>query len=226
MLKAIGGAPRFDAATEYSYPWFKDQIAFLKENAGQWDIADTYEIGMAVPTYVHGGLESYNPDLFIFYDHGNEDNINSNDGKSLINENDLHLLKGRSIYTMCCLAAKVLGVKAIKAGALEWWGYTENYTFTLDTIKEHGDVSGYGLRTAHVDGKALKDVLEETRQYFFDKADELRAAGKTVASAIMVRDAEVLVCWHPGNIPDIPEPKSWLDKLIDFIKWLLSLLDR
>jgi len=225
MLKATAGAPDFDAATKYSYQWFLEQIDFLRNAPGQWDVLETYEGPRAVRPYPHDGLKNLNPDLFIFYDHGNEDHLVSNDSTSLFNENDLPLLKGRSVYTMCCLAAKVLGIKAIHAGVLEWWGYTESYTFTYDAIKEHGDVSGYGLRKAHVDGKALKDVLEETKQYFYAKADELRSSGRTVAAAIMVRDAECLVCWHPENVPSEPEPDpGFWEKLLMLLKALWDLI--
>ena len=224
MLKAIGAAPKFDNATEYSFPWYKQEISYLLDTLGQWDLTDSFEIGMAVSTYVHAALREKKPDLFIFYDHGNENHLIGNNHQSLMNASNLHLLKNCSVYTMCCLAAKVLGVKAIHQGTLEWWGYTENYTFTYDAIKEHGDISGYGLRTAHIKGLALKNVVEEARQYFYDKADELRANGKTIAAAVIVRNAQALVCWHSGNVPDLPEEKGIIEQIIAWIKWLLSLI--
>ena len=220
-LKAVGIAPKFDNATNYSYEWYKGEHSFLDDNVGKWVLEDSLEKLEAVEKIAHKSIELHDPDLVVFYDHGNLDYWVGNDGRTLMTESGLYLLKGRSVFTMCCLAAKVLGVKAVRAGAKEYWGYTENYAFTYDSVSEHGDVSGYGLRQAHKGYRNLFDVLEDARQHFYDVADRLRGDGKTIAAAVMVRDADALVCWNKNNLP--VTPKSWLERLIEWIKKLLGI---
>jgi len=66
----------------------------------------------------------------VFYDHGSSQGLVEDGGAGyILDESNLDTVKGKEVYTMCCLTAGDLGAKAYRRGTPIWWGYIREFSF-------------------------------------------------------------------------------------------------
>lgn len=129
-------ANKWDDATEYSYRWAME----LDKALSFTTVLEPDEV-----TREKAQKEIPKHDLIVFYDHGSETAlVSQNNGPPFLDTANVDLVADKEVYTMCCLAAKSLGVEAWKRGAV-WWGYTEVYGFVLDDEDIFCEQANYGL---------------------------------------------------------------------------------
>jgi hypothetical protein len=218
-MKALVVAPKFDDATEYSYEWSREVVDWLK--TATYDVVDIggREVGrQEVETELQKGVE-----LYVHYDHGNEDcHWGSRTTKVVDLEND-HLLAGKEVYCMNCLSASRLGRDAVKnKGCVAYYGYTDVFAFSTDALDDFKTFANAGLKYRLL-GYSWQQVVSMVKQLADVLVEKLYKAGKFIAASAMQHDADVLVCWEPGNVP---EPNSWIDKLIELIKKFIEWIRR
>lgn len=147
-MKVLGVAPKFDAATEYSFRWYKGTVDKTK---GKYVLKELLE-NEAVRTLLDQMVEEFKPDILLFYDHGDEDILVQQGGGSLVDKSNVGMVKNRVVYTMACLSAKGLGVEAWKMGCV-YVGYTELFYFTAGDESLFSEAAGHGF-TLHVNGES------------------------------------------------------------------------
>jgi len=220
----LAAAPKFDEVTEISLDWCGQA---MDEIADKIDIFDFYD-REAVRSQVLQALDDKIPQWFVHYDHGSEYVMWGDDEKPIIDLSNLDRLAGMHVYCMNCLSGKGLGAHAVGKGILEYWGYVDSVAFTTDALEEFRDVFNYGIVMAVVEGKWLKDVVEEARQHGYDTADRLREENKIMAASAMVRDMNILHVYYEGG-PEPPEPECSFSLLAKRLfgwngLWLLRML--
>ena len=179
----MAAAPKFDEVTEISLDWCSQA---MDEISDKIEILDFYD-REAVRGSVLRALKDERPRWFVHYDHGSEYVLWGDDEEPIIDLSNLDQLAGMHVYCMNCLSGKGLGAHAVGKGVLEYWGYLDSVAFTTDALKAFGDVLNYGIIVSVAEGRWLKDVVEEARQYGYDTADGLRGEGKILAASAMVR---------------------------------------
>lgn len=168
------------------------------------------------------------PGWFVHYDHGDEYVIWGDDEKPIIDLGNLHLLAGIHVYCTNCSSGNGLGAHAVGKGILEYWGYNDPLSFTTDAKEEFGDVFNYGIVKTIKEGLSLKDVVEEAREYGYRVAEEIRAQGKILGAACMVRDMNILHVYYEGG-PEPPDPECLGSRVVKNLfgwngLWLLRML--
>lgn len=146
--------------------------------------------------------------LFIFYNHGSSDCLWGSVTEKLIDLQNVKLLSNREVYTVACLSAKKLGSKAYAEGCIAYWGYTAEFTFSTEAIKEFQQFANCGIKFK-LERKSWSECLKLAKELAKQLASKLTREGKYFSAVLMEHDSEVLVCYnaHP------PETKCPLRKL-------------
>jgi len=228
-MTLLGIAPRWDAPTEYSSKWHHN-------------VLDSYEIvdlsdAEATRQRTEYAIRDYNPEFIVFSDHGSETVLWAQFGyEGVFDLNNAYLMKGRSIYTLACLAAAELLPKMVLEGALATWGYYRPYGFYTGIYEPYFEDQGFiGLR------KLLEaKTFNESKQAFFERCyqmvDELdRKGAPHVADQVIWNMESLRVLGNldtkipvPPTKPPTPSPCNTgnrtakiSEKIHNFIPWLL-----
>jgi hypothetical protein len=215
-LKAILVRPRFDEVTPYTFA-FASEILQWCQDAG----IDTIELaeGEAIRARVEEELAK-GVDLFIHYDHGNEDALIGQDEKAVIDLNNCHLLASKETYTLACLSAKSLGVEVWRKDG-EYWGYTEVVSFTTDALAEFQQAFNCGFHYRFIEGDSHQNALKRAKEVFTDLSFMLVDAGKTFAAICMRQNRDNLV-YYNANKPEEEKPGGCLLALLKLPKLVFS----
>lgn len=122
--------PEHDDTTYYLSSWGKEVIEVAKDrNINVIDLKKD----RANRKEVISIIKKKNPSFVVFNGHGNYDSIAGHKNEILIKagENE-KLLKAKIVYAISCKSAKQLGPKSMKAGALDYIGYDEDFIFVYD----------------------------------------------------------------------------------------------
>lgn len=192
-------APVSDSVTEYSANWLELLFAEL----GPQTHVDLSRRD-AVRASFEDAVRLHAPEMVAFYDHGSEDALWGSDGRTILDYSNSHLMAGREVYTMACLAARKLGPKAYREGCKAWWGYLEPYSFVTDDEAVFGKLANRGLLLRLGRGLSWEDCVREVRSEYDLAIENMRAkpgAGWTVIA--LVNDRDCLVCYT-----DLSQPPS------------------
>ena len=196
MSIQLNAVPKFDQATEYSIVWNRRLIEKLKFN-------NLYELIEHQVT--RKNFEKFAPqaDLFIFYDHGNQNALIAQGAvENLVDSNNVELLRGASVYTMCCLAAKKLGAEAYRKGVKHWWGYTEAFSFIPTSEEVYSDLANLGLILIQEENMCWNDAIAEVKLAYDNAIEENdENNGDPWVSITLAWDKDALVCWSGKNPP-------------------------
>lgn len=209
MNEAILVAPRFDEATKFSYEWSREVKAWLEEKN-----YTVYDVGgrRVTRAEVEKLLREHPNILYIHYDHGSEDAHWGSESEKLVDLNNVELLSGRPTYTMNCLSAKKLGVRAHKEGALAYHGEVESFAFSTEALDEFKEFANAGIK-ARLKGSTWMECLAFAKDLAKKLADKLIAAGKFIAATLMTGNGNALRCYTAENPPDPEEEPCWMRRL-------------
>lgn len=196
MPVALLIAPVFDAITVYSYDWSCEVKAMMLFKG--YNVIDIG--GRKVKrSEVESNLINTNPDIVVFYDHGNEEQLFGSESEVIIDRNNVNLLSGKILYTMACLSGKRLGVLVWKNDGV-FWGYNRVFMFTTDALSEFKSFANKGIEL-FLNGYSWEDAYAITKQYGFELAKKLASQGKIIASVAMMNNASSLVCYTKNLYP-------------------------
>ena len=198
--KILFMAPLFDEVTEYSLRWAR---AARNSLVGDLDITFLEDSDAKRTQY----QQHNTPDLkwFVHYDHGSDYVMWGDDELPIIDLGNLDSLAGKKVYCMNCSSGKGLGAHSIELGIDEYLGYNDVVSFIPEDEEAFMDVFNYGIWAAVNNNLNLRDIVEEMRTYGYDRAEELRAEGKTFSAACLVHDMDILHVYYPGSEPPAPE---------------------
>lgn len=185
-------APLFDMATEYSARWNEQLMedldephtSLLGEDANWWNFNDH--------------VKELDPDLVVFYDHGNETSLIGNDTKPLLDSRNVGSMRGREVYTMCCLAAKNLGPEAWRKGCLAWWGYTKVFSFVTTDEAIFCRLANMGLILLRKEHYSWEECITRVKAAY---DEEIANGGNPWTVISLINDRDALVCWTDKNQP-------------------------
>lgn len=191
-------APRFDAATEYSYKWNRRLMKELEtscvELLGNNATRAMFEAAIKADPF----------NLVIFYDHGDKGELIASGGReALLDRSNVGLVGAKEVYTMCCLAAKDLGPEAYRAGARVWWGYTKVFSFMPQHEEIYSRLSNLGLILVRKGGRSWMAAHKEVVTEF---TREIENATDPWVEATLINDRDCLVVWCDENVPDTSCP--------------------
>jgi len=188
----LGIAPDFDEASKHSHQWFNDLMDSLEGNKA------TLEKDEAVREKVESSFRKLDPELIVFYDHGSEDGLVAQGGDGyVIDMKNIDTFKGKTIYTMACLSAAVLGKEHWRNGGV-YWGYTEPFGFTIQEENLFKRCANAGLLHRQ-DNHTWIESLEHAREVFKQAKKE---AQLTWTKVWLQHDRDCLECYTPDNPPE------------------------
>ncbi|MCX9085513.1 MAG: hypothetical protein OIN87_12040 [Candidatus Methanoperedens sp.] len=130
MSRMLITRPYHDSTTAYLFKWSEHLVdAADKQGISCSDFAGPKASRSEVEKYLH----KQNPSLVVFNGHGSDDTIFGHKNEVLIQSGDNeHLLNSKTVYSVSCSSAKVLGLKAVDAGAKCFIGYDDAFIFASD----------------------------------------------------------------------------------------------
>lgn len=197
-MKIVFCAPKFDAATEYSYAWALELQAYAQQKGHECIILNIQD---AIKEKVEDALKNNPAALWCHYDHGNEDCVWGNDERHVIDLTNNSLLQNRECYNMNCLSAKTLGADSYLRYNAIYWGSYEVISFTTDALDEFKRVMNYGFKL-RIDGEIDWNIMME-KTLINDNAiiDELISKGKIFAAALLREDRDARRVWTNQTPP-------------------------
>lgn len=125
--------PNYDATTHYLFSWCKRIIELAeKKNIQVLDLSNK----KANKKELESRITKMNPSLIFFNGHGNSGYITGHGSKILVKVDDNeNILKSKIVYALSCRSARELGPKSVKAGALTYLGYREDFIFCYNIHK-------------------------------------------------------------------------------------------
>jgi len=168
-VKVLAIAPVFDEVTEYSLRWYERLRDVIK---GKVELREL--IGeKATRSNFLAELKAFNPNIIVFYDHGHEDCLVAQEATHCILDRwNVDKVAGKTIYTMACLSAKKLGIRAWLRGCV-YVGYDKPFAFTLYGEKLYSQAANSGL-IAYLEGetdwKKVKQIMLKTFQEMMETA--------------------------------------------------------
>jgi len=200
----LGIAPKWDETTIHTSDWFLDLVDQLREE--KWYLLLGEE---ATRGNVENALKKLEVDMVVFYDHGTEYGLLAQDGhEHCLDKGNLHLVAGKVIYTLACLAGKDYGVEAYSKYDCVFWGYRKLFGFTIKDEKLFKECANFGLIYKLKNKCSWKEAYEKTREKF----NEAIRKAKSIWSKMWLRhDRDALVCYAPGMPP--PKPKCPLRRV-------------
>jgi len=195
-MKGILIRPRFDDPTKYTFDFAAEILAWCRQaGISVVELAETE----AIRSRVEEELAKEGVDLFIHYDHGNEDALIGQDKNAVIDADNCQLLKGKEVYTLACLSAKNLGARVWRIGG-KYWGYVDVVSFTTDALPEFRRAFNSGFLFRFVEGDTPQNALSRAKSVFDQLSLELVDDGKTMAALAMRYDGDILV-YYNGHKP-------------------------
>jgi len=188
-MKALICRPKFDSATEYTFA-FADEILEWCQQAGI-EVTELAEEDAVRPA-VENALERFNPEIFVFYDHGDKDALIGQDGKAVIDIKNCDRLAGKEVFTLACLSAKDLGPEVWRKGGT-YWGYTEVVSFATDSLPEFQEAFNCGFHYRWLEGDTRQNALTRAKETFTRLSLELVGAGNIFAAIFMRENGDNLV---------------------------------
>ena len=159
----------------------------------------------------------------VFYDHGSSQGLVEDGGAGyILDEANLGTVKGREVYTMCCLTAGGLGEEAYRRGTPIWWGYRREFSFMAAKEETYGRLANMGLLLVKNDGLSWRQAYDAVIAAF---NEEIKAAeiGDPWVEITLVNDRDALVCWADWNPPAEETLLAWIIRIIlDFLRGLLK----
>ena len=208
-MKAILCRPKFDEPTEHSFAFAGEILRWCRQ-AGI-DIIELAEDDAVRPA-VEKALQTFNPDIFVFYDHGSEDCLWGQGGAAAaIDLKNVGLLANIETYTLACLSAKSLGVEVWRRGGA-YWGYTEAVGYTTDALAEFQEAFNCGFHYRFLERNTRQNSLQRAKETFSRLALELVDVGKVFAAICMRENGDSLVYYNANK----PEEKEGC--LLTFLK--------
>jgi len=125
----ISCAPLFDEVTEYCYEESRDLIRYAESRG--FKVVDLAKED-AVRERVEEALRRNPGALFFHSDHGSPDRVWGNDGRPVLDLENVDLLRGRETVQNNCSSARILGVEAWRRGCKAYLGYVDMVYFTTD----------------------------------------------------------------------------------------------
>ncbi len=125
--------PEHDDITHYLSKWCVETIELAKsKNMQVFDLLRE----KAVKGEVESRLSKSSPNLVIFNGHGSDNHITGHKNQPIIiaGQNEA-LLKSKIVYAISCRSASVLGPCSIKAGAVSYTGYDDDFIFMYEPAK-------------------------------------------------------------------------------------------
>lgn len=195
-MKAILCRPRFDSATEHTFA-FATQILQWCQQAGI-SVVELAE-DEAVRARVEQELAK-EVDLFIHYDHGDEDSLIGQDKRAVIDLKNSDRLADKEVFTLACLSAKSLGMEVWRKGGT-YWGYTEVVSFTTDSLAEFQEAFNCGFHYRFIESDSRQNALTRAKETFERLTFELVDAGETLAAILMRENGDNLV-YYDAHEPE------------------------
>ncbi|MBA7521942.1 hypothetical protein ES705_14054 [subsurface metagenome] len=215
-MKAILCRPKFDEPTQHSFAFAGEILQWCRQ-AGI-DILELAEDD-AVRLAVENSLQTFNPDIFIFYDHGSEDALIGQDEKAVIDLKNCDRLAGKEVFTLACFSAKDLGPAVWRQGGT-YWGYVDAFSFTTDSLAEFQEAANCGFKFRFIEGDTRQNSLQRAKETFSRLSLELIAAGSIFAAICMRGDGDALVYL------DAHEPEEKEGCLLTFLKLPIRVFAR
>lgn len=191
-MKVVGVAPKFDDATEYSFKWY---IETRDKTKDKYTLKELLK-NDAVRSKFEQLIKTYDLDILLFYDHGDENGLIQQNGGYLLDKNNVQLIKNKIIYTMACLSAKKLGVEAWKIGCV-YVGYTDLFYFTTQDESLFNEAASHGF-ILYIDGETNWSEIKKKMIEKFNEAIE--QTGDPWTKMWLRHDRDCLAIYN-GEVP-------------------------
>jgi hypothetical protein len=199
MVECVVIRPCFDEASSISFEWCSEVIGWLREkNISLIDLAKDD----AVRSKVEEAIQRENPQLIVFYNHGDTQGLLEQDGENyVIDKKNDYMLSGKELYTLACLYGADAGIDAWKKGAIAVWCYIKEFGFTTEALTEFKNFANSGIKFK-LEGKTWEESLQQTKNLAKQLCQKLINEGKYISAIILQQDSDALRCYTQNNPPE------------------------
>ena len=208
MATLLNIAPCWEEITAYSLKWNKSLMAALTQVKAQLLGGEATRI-----KYMEA-VKDPQIRTVVFYDHGSSQGLVEDGGAGyILDEKNLDTVKGKEVYTMCCLTAGDLGKEAYKRGTPIWWGYKDAFSFMAQAEEIYGRLANMGLLLVKNDGLSWRQDYEKVIEAFNEEIKKAET-GDPWVEITLINDRDALVCWATWNEPST---ETFLEMIIRMI---------
>ena len=131
-------APRLenDLATELTIQWaneFKEKMSISSHNFDMLCLLGKDAIRPNIENLLKQHI--HQTGLFVFIDHGENDQLIGSDGRSIIDLDNIGLLNNKFIYAIACRSGAELGYAALNSGAVGYMGFNNDFHIITSATK-------------------------------------------------------------------------------------------
>ena len=214
MATLLNLAPCWEETTAYSLKWNQRLMAALRGCVFSQLLGDK-----ATRLKYMEAVKDPQIRTVVFYDHGSSQGLVEDGGAGyILDESNLDTVKGKEVYTMCCLTAGDLGKEAYRRGTPTWWGYKDAFSFMPQQEEIYGRLANMGLLLVKNDGLSWRQAYEKVVEAF-NEAIKKAETGDPWVEITLVNDRDALVCWANWNEPPTESLLTRiLNMILDFLR--------
>lgn len=118
------------------------------------------------------------PGVFIFIDHGQKDRLIDSENNSLIDMDNIRLLKNKFIYTIACESATDLGHRALQEDAVGYIGFINKFQVIPFAQMVFGHCFIKGILAIITEKRKTKDIKDIVSSEILQKIMEIESYKK------------------------------------------------
>ena len=203
--------PDHDITTRYLSAWKKKVVDLAeRKNIRVLDL----KRAKANKKEFEGRLKKVQPSFVILNGHGDEDCVTGYDNEILVQAGkNEDILKSKIVYAVSCKSAKELGSKSVKAGAIAYVGYANDFIFchSFEKITRplEDKLAGLFLEPSNqvaasiIKGNTCGKATENSKRYFFRNIQKMMSSEASVEFSQYVKflwwDMKYQICLGNKN---------------------------
>lgn len=166
-MKVFLVAPILDdnPATEITIEWAVHLEELLCDLGDENMIVVPFLGKEAVRVKVEAALkkDKNNKGIFVFIDHGENDKLFGSDDQTLLDTENIHLLKNKFIYAVACKSASTLGHKALKNNVAGYIGFTDRFHIMPTAKNTYGHCFLSGIKDIILQKASVLEAMERVK---------------------------------------------------------------
>ena len=158
-----------DSSTESGLKFARDCALTIKEDI---TVKILEYVGSKVTNKkLRSALKKNPAENFLAFGHGNDTQFTIGENEiSVFSIDDTDLLSNKVCYFLACCTGKKLGPRAIEQGAIAFFGFKENFTFTPKYSEDFIECCTSGIRDFLLKKCTINEIEKITRKSFEDKS--------------------------------------------------------
>lgn len=197
-VKVLGVDSNYEPVTRAAYEYREAKVYPYLQSKGYQ--VTKFQGPLARRYYVSPEAKKPEVDFITGVGHGLHNLYTGDQGDNVFQVGNYHPdeSRGKIVHFLSCQTARELGPHFVSNGCLAYFGYDENFAFTM-ADKDIFFECDSEIDRAFADGLTAEQVYDRVRRLYDTRIAEFRAAGKLRAAATLEFDRDHLRCPSSGG---------------------------